>query len=260
MKAILTLAQMTIQLGQPQRNFDLAAAAADEAAHRGTHLLVLPELWSTGYDLQNGHPHAHTNLHLMTQMDQLAKDRRMYIGGSLLLEGADGQLYNTFVLHAPEGSHTSMYQKIHLFRLMDEEKWLQPGSQLVKVPSPWGLIGLAICYDLRFPEMFRRLALEGVQMVLLPAEWPLRRIEHWKILMRARAIENQMFFSAVNTVGQIGDETFGGSSAIISPWGETLAEADSSCASLITAEIDLDSVSEVRSRIPIFADRRPDIY
>jgi predicted amidohydrolase len=143
---------------------------------------------------------------------------------------------------------------------MDEDKWLQPGTQLICTDFQWGKAGLAVCYDLRFPEMFRKYALKGTRLVFIPAEWPAARVSHWSTLLRARAIENQMFVVGVNCVGKIGNETFGGSSTIISPWGETIAEANNQDEQLITAEIDLDQVDEFRMKIPVFEDRRPDIY
>lgn len=258
MKASISLAQMNILLGRPLQNLEIACAAVEEAARRGSSLLLLPELWSSGYDLSNGRLHAQTNRQILDRLQALATERKIFIGGSLLLEGDQG-IYNTFVLLSPDREPVT-YRKIHLFRLMDEEKWLQPGETPVRFSSTLGETGLAVCYDLRFPELFRGYALNGVQITLLVSEWPLRRIEHWKILLRARAVENQMFLAAVNSVGQTGDETFGGASAVISPWGETLVEGDSSSEALLTAEIDLDQVAEVRGRIPVFADRRPDIY
>lgn len=131
---------------------------------------------------------------------------------------------------------------------------------LLQIHAPWGETGLAICYDLRFPEMFRRYALDGVQTMIISAEWPLQRIEHWQTLLRARAIENQCFVIAANCVGQCGGENFGGRSAVISPWGEVLVEGQSDQPELLTVTFDTGQVDEVRRRIPVLIDRRPDLY
>jgi predicted amidohydrolase len=120
-------------------------------------------------------------------------------------------------------------------------------------------MGLTICYDLRFPELFRRYALAGAKLIFVPAEWPHPRLMHWQTLLRARAIENQLFVVACNRVGVVGKTHFCGHSAVIDPWGETIVEGDES-EMLLTAEIDLGLVDDVRQRIPIFADRRPEIY
>jgi predicted amidohydrolase len=112
---------------------------------------------------------------------------------------------------------------------------------------------------LRFPEVARRYALQGARLWLLPAQWPLRRIRHWQALLRARAIENQMFVAAVNGVGQSGRETFGGLSAVIEPWGEPVAEAGAG-ELLLTVEVDLSQADEARQRFPVLKDRRADVY
>jgi omega-amidase len=170
-----------------------------------------------------------------------------------------GRAYNAFALYDAAGSLLATYRKVHLFRLMDDEKWLAPGDRVELVETDWGLTGLGICYDLRFPELFRAYALRGARLVLLPAEWPSRRAAHWHTLLRARAIENQMFVAACNRVGESKGEHFGGGSAIIDPWGEAVIEAGSA-ETLLTAEIDLAQADAVRQRIPVFEDRRPDVY
>ena len=116
-----------------------------------------------------------------------------------------------------------------------------------------------ICYDIRFPELARKLALNGAQLLFVPAEWPHPRLHHWRTLLTARAIENQMYVIACNRVGRSGETSFFGHSMIINPWGEIVTEADEN-EQIVTAEIDLELVAKVRSTIPVFEDRRPDVY
>ncbi len=230
-----------------------------EAAHRQSALVLFPELWSTGYDLTNSGLHADKiDAGLFIKTSQLAARNRIYVGGSLL-ERDESNIFNSFVLFDPSGLLVARYRKIHLFRLMDEDKWLCAGDQLTYIPTPWAVTGLATCYDLRFPEVFRNFALHGVNMALISAEWPMARIDHWRTLLKARAIENQMFVIAANRTGISPSETFGGSSAIIDPWGQSILQADSE-EGLFTAEIDLDEVGRVRRQIPVLSDRRPDLY
>ena len=151
------------------------------------------------------------------------------------------------------------YTKIHLFQLMEEHRYLAAGDQLAIVDTKWGRFGLAICYDLRFPELFRSYALSGVKAVLLVAEWPHPRLAHWQILLRARAIENQMYIIACNRAGVSKDAHFCGHSCVINPWGEIVAEAEEHEELLVT-EIDMDKVDQVRAKIPVFADRKPEVY
>ena len=259
MKLNLSLGQMHVHLGEPEKNFERVREWTAEAARRGSALVLFPELWSTGYDLENWPKHAAPlGEGMFARLSALAKEHRIALGGSVL-EARDGKAYNSFALFDAEGQLTAAYRKAHLFRLMDEEKWLAPGDKLELVETEWGMTGLGICYDLRFPEMFRKYALGGARLILLPAEWPSRRAYHWQTLVRARAIENQMFVAACNRVGESKGEHFGGGSAVIDPWGEAVVEGGSS-ETLLTAEIDLDKVDEVRQRIPVFKDRRADIY
>lgn len=260
MELTISLAQMNVVLGQPQANFEQAADWIVEAARRGSTLVLFPELWTTGYDLQRAHELAQVNRALLLPgLQGLADTNNIAVGGSMLLE-EDGQVYNTFVLHQPGQNEPVRYQKTHLFRLMEEERWLSPGGWMQTAEGPWGKASLAICYDLRFPELFRRYALDGATMTMLCAEWPARRRDHWQTLLRARAIENQSWMVATNCVGLTGAETFGGRSAIISPWGETVAEASDSQPELLSATIALEQVEQVRKTIPVWQDRRPDLY
>ncbi len=256
----VSLAQMQIALGKPKQNFEQAADWTVEAARRGSHLILLPELWSSGYDLSAWRSYPSINEKIQERLQKLAREQHIWIGGSLLaLSGDLGR--NRFLLIPPEpNAQVIAYDKLHLFRLMDEQLWLDPGEHLQTVQVGPVKAGMAICYDLRFPELFRRYALDGVQLGLIPAEWPARRRDHWATLLRARAIENQMFVAATNAVGLTGGEDYGGCSAVISPWGETLIEGTQDRAELLTVEIDADEVQRVRQHIPILTDRRPDIY
>jgi predicted amidohydrolase len=189
----------------------------------------------------------------------LARQHKVAILGSCLSLLGEGKYGNTAVYFNNQGQLLNQYSKIHLFQLMDEHLYLTGGEKLSVVETEWGLGGLSICYDLRFPEIFRAYALSGAQMVFLPSEWPHPRLAHWQTLLRARAIENQMYMIACNRVGNSKNTDFFGHSCIIDPWGEIVVEAGES-EILLTAEIDLGKVDAVRAKIPIFADRRPELY
>jgi predicted amidohydrolase len=255
----IALGQMDIRLGDVSVNLAHARAWVAEAAQRGAQLIVFPELWATGYDLDHWQTHAAPlGAGLFAEIGALARAHRIAIAGSLL-EARAGRAYNTLTLYDADGQLAAVYRKIHLFRLMEEDQWLAPGEEPVLADGAWGRAGLAICYDLRFPELFRRYALGGARLLALPAEWPARRRAHWQTLLRARAIENQSFVIACNRVGASKGEVFGGGSAIIDPWGETLIEGDDQPA-LLYAELDLALVDDVRKRLPVWADRRPELY
>lgn len=250
---------MQFEFGQPEANLKRACEWIAEAARRGSDLVLLPELWASGYDLEHAHEYAQPlGTGLFARLSALAKKHNLAIGSSLL-ERNKGKIFNTFTLFDRHGETRAMYRKIHLFRLLDEEKWLNAGNELVTVDAPWGKTGLSICYDLRFPEIFRAYALHGVKLVLLVAEWPEKRINHWQKLLQVRAIENQYFIAAVNKVGRSQGSQLGGHSAIIDPMGEALVEGGINEV-LLTAEIDFKKVEETRRWMPVFDDRSPSAY
>jgi len=256
----LSLAQMPLCLGQPETNFSLVSQWTATAAQQGSDLVVLPELWSTAYDLEHWQQHANRlGEGMFARLSQLAQTHQIAIAGSLL-EERHGQAYNTFTLYDAQGKLRAVYRKVHLVPMLDEPRWLVPGDQLQIADADWGKTGLGICYDLRFPEMWRQYAVHGAQLFILPAEWPSRRSYHWQTLLRARAIENQVFVAACNRVGESKGEVFAGHSAVIDPWGEVLIEGNGETAELLTVDLDLAQVNQIRDLIPVFQDRRPELY
>ena len=157
------------------------------------------------------------------------------------------------------GVTTGIYRKMHLFSLLGEDRAFSRGDGWLLADTSLGKIGVIICYDLRFPELSRRLALEGAQIICVPAQWPKPRNEHWRTLLLARAIENQLFVIASNTCGVIGKLDFFGMSMIIDPKGNILAEATDK-ESEILADLDMGEMEEWRAQIPCFGDRRPELY
>lgn len=261
----ITLVQMDCTLGKPTENFKKAGLHIVEARRRRSNLVILPELWSTGYALDSAEALAAPisgrarSATWFGRFASLAKANCTWLTGSLLEKQADGRYYNCMPIYSPHGALVAAYRKIHLFRLMDEDKYLAPGEDTTMIDLPWGRMGMAICYDLRFPELFRRYALGGAQLVIIPAEWPCARQEHWRTLLRARAIENQCFIAACNRVGVSKGTEFCGRSAIINPWGEVIVEGGNE-EEILTATVDLGECTAARSHIPVFQDRRPELY
>lgn len=260
MQITLSLGQMDIRFGDPDANLLTVQRMTQEAKERGSDLILFPELWSTAYDLTQASRHA-SNLDsgLFAEIATLARQTGIYILGSTLSLLGKDRFGNTLTVFAPDGGLLADYSKIHLFRLMDEHQYLTAGDQPVTVDFPFGRAGLAICYDLRFPELFRSYALAGAGMAFLPSEWPQPRLAHWQTLVRARAIENQIFMFACNRIGADAHNQFFGHSLVVDPWGEVLAEGGET-EELITLTVDFSKIEEVRSKIPIFGDRRPEVY
>ena len=267
--AVLTiaLAQMDIATGQPEANLAQVRDFAAQARDAGADLLLLPELWLHGYDLERAEEWAAPLGEAgFAHMAALAREFGLYLAGSLLEQHAGGgsgepgrAISNTAVLYAPDGVLLGAYRKIHLFRLMQEPRYLTPGDHATLCPTPWGPVGLAICYDMRFPELFRAMALAGAVIFLVPAQWPVRRIEAWLLLARARAVENELIVAACNRVGDDGQVTFPGRSCVVDPWGHALVEGDDQ-ERLLIARADLREVRKARRYLTVYEDRRPEAY
>ena len=265
MKLIVSMAQMAVINSNPEENLRKGESFIAEARHRGSDLICFPEMWTTGFDWAGNERMAAEHEKVIERVAAMARDHKIWINGSMLALNEEGRVSNTSILFNAAGERAGIYRKTHLFSFSHEDKHMAPGRSLTVVDTPWGRAGFSICYDLRFPELFRTYALKGAQMVFSPAAFPYPRLEHWKILLRARAIENQMFVIAVN---QVGSEDFGphgvvtyfGDSVIIDPWGRTVAEAGEMAETLLTATIDIDQVNEVRSRMKVLSDRRPELY
>jgi predicted amidohydrolase len=256
----VSIIQMDIQFGEVSANRERAEKLIRQAASAGTDLVLLPELWTTAYDLERIDQLSDSNgQQTIEQMARLAKELNIHILAGSVADKRNGQVYNTTYLFNRQGEPVTSYSKLHLFRLMDEEKYLQAGSGAGQIEVDGMTCGTMICYDLRFPELSRQLALSGAKVLFIPAEWPHPRLHHWRTLQMARAIENQMYVISCNRVGKVGETEFFGHSMAVDPWGEILLEADDR-EGIHHVEIDLSLVDEVRKRIPIFEDRRPDVY
>lgn len=260
MHLTISLAQMTIALGNPEANLARAQDMIAEAATAGAHIVVFPELWTTGYDLLNAARYAtRLNQGICSHLAKLASQHKIAVLGSSLTVIETGHTGNTATLFTADGKLIGIYSKVHLFPLMDEPLFLTAGKYPGLAETSWGRVGLAICYDIRFPELFRLYAVHGALLTFVMAEWPTVRIDHWQALLRARAIENHMYIVACNATGTTGDTAFCGHSCIIDPWGNVVVEADMSD-KLVTATIDTNTVYEAREKMPVLTDRAPEVY
>lgn len=255
----IALAQIDLVLGDAAKNLATARAKIAEAKSRGADIVVLPELWSSAYDLEHAAAHASPlDAGMFATMADAAREHQIAIVGSLL-ESRNHRIYNTATLFDARGKRAGAYSKLHLVPMLDEDQFLAGGDDAPVFDASFGRFALGVCYDLRFPELWRHYALDGAKIAFIPAEWPSRRLAHWRTLLPARAIENQMFFVGCNRVGTSKGETFGGHSMIVNPWGEVLVEGDDREV-LLVAPIDLAMVDDVRARVPVFRDRRADVY
>ena len=249
--------QFNLQLGDVDANIESALAGIEQAAASGAQIAVLPEMWSTGYDYRHLAGLSERTPEVIERLCEVSTATGMVLVGSLP-EKQSEKLYNMATV-IDKGEVQGVYRKLHMFSTMGEDRFLSPGDSTLVLDTSVGRIGVAICYDLRFPELFRRMALDGAELICVPAEWPKPRQEHWRTLLRARAIENQLFIAAANCCGIQGKLDFFGMSLLISARGEVLAEAGETD-TVLNATFDRQEMATYREQIRCFTDRRPEIY
>ncbi|MDD2580621.1 MAG: carbon-nitrogen family hydrolase [Desulfuromonadaceae bacterium] len=249
--------QFNVKQGDVDANLAYVREALSRVAAQGANLVVLPEMWSSGFAYRDLNQLALLTAGIVEELLPLSRELKLVIVGSMPEPNGD-KVFNT-VYVADNGTLAGVYRKIHLFSLLGEDRAFSGGDSWLLADTSIGRIGVIICYDLRFPELSRRLAVEGAQVICVPAQWPKPRQDHWRTLLRARAIENQLFVVACNACGMIGKLDFFGMSMIIGPKGELLAEAGESEGEII-APLDMQEMDDWRGQIPCFNDRRPDIY
>ena len=249
----LSLGQISIEIGQPLKNLDKAVTMVRSAAAYHSRMILFPELWTSGYDLANSEKYALINAEIEIQLQALAEELNIIIGGSYITADSSG-FHNTFkLIHPGQKQEHPYYNKIHLFRLLAEDQWFIPGQKPTTIEYPWAKTGLSICYDLRFPEFFRNLALRGAGLFSAPAAWPLARAEEYRLFCRARAAENRAYLISANWADS-GDGEYGGGSLIADPYGRILAQCGAG-EGLALAELDTELLRGGLTFNPL-ADRR----
>lgn len=252
--------QLNLAFGNPKENFRKVEEKIRKAAMLNAEIVVLPEMWNSAYDLTRLEELADVNgEETKSLLTRLAKELHIHIIGGSVSTKKENHFFNTMYIVNNTGELIAEYDKAHLFKLMDEHLYLEAGASKNIFTLSDVEMGGVICYDLRFPEWFRVHSSAGAKVIFVPAQWPATRVDHWKILLQARAIENQCFIVAVNRVGEDPNNSFNGNSMVIAPWGEVLwVGADEETIGLV--DINIEEVEEVRKRIPVFKDRRVDIY
>jgi omega-amidase len=251
--------QMNILPGDPKTNRRHMRELAVRALDGGARLVLLPEMAAPGYDLPNLSRLAEPiDGDTAQAMSALAAQYHAYVAWGMAER--DGEpFHNTLALAGPDGNLLARYRKTHLIPLLDEPDYFTPGDEVVVVPTEFGTLGLSICYDLRFPGLFQRMAAMGAEVFLLAAQWPQSRAEHWRTLTTATALQNLAFVVTANGVGMCAGDPLAGRSVIASPWGERIAEAGDS-EEILYATLDLAQVAEARAKMPVFQGLRPDLY
>ncbi len=263
MKKKICLIQMDVLLDEPKKNYEKAVALMEKAMAEAPDVLVLPETLNTGF-----FPSPDEKLKALSDENgettkkvfgDFAKEHHVNIVAGSVSVLENDKVYNRSYVFDREGQVIASYDKIHGFSPMGETKSYVGGDSLVHFELDGIPCSMAICYDIRFCELIRTEALRGVDLFFLPAAWPLVRKEHWVTLSKARAIENQMYFCAVNECGKAGATQYGGNSLMISPLGEEMAHLGEG-EDMAVVEIDTDVIQGIRESINVFRDRRPELY
>lgn len=251
----------------PDENRARAISMVDEASRRGARLVVLPEAIVCLGDVQARKAAAEPlNGPTTKLLCEAAKRNGIYLVGGSFMEARQGQekVYNTSLFIGPDGNILSVYRKIHLFKIdvpgevvFDESEAVAGGEDVTVCESPYGIIGFSICYDLRFPELYRALSERGAMIITVPAAFAMKTgKDHWETLLRARAIENQVYVLASAQIGTKPDGTVCyGRSMIVDPWGTIVAQAQDS-ESVVMAELDMDHLARIRRLLPALENRR----
>ena len=231
----IALVQMDVVHGQPVENKKHVIEMLERALDDNPDVIVLPEMWNTGYALN--------------ELDGLADKHEK-----------DGKFYNTTYVYNKSGDLINTYSKVHLFGLMAEDQYMSAGSNESVFELDGVIAASVICYDIRFPEWVRTQMAQGAKVLFVVAQWPEPRVQQWEILLKARAVENQAFVVAVNRVGAGPDDIFSGHSMVIDPLGNVVLQTKEHEEGIFTADINLEEVDKVRGQIPVFEDRRTDLY
>ena len=257
----LGLLQFSPVSGDPDANLETVRSYFDRL-DRPIDLALLPENWPAGYGCRDAAERvAPRSPAILESLGKLARQQNCYLCGSMPWPSPNPKkCWNRAILIDPQGRSAAVYDKIHLFSMMKEDELMLPGNDWTLVETPWGRWGIVICFDIRFPELIRRLAIESMDLLLVTAQWPHPRFDHYRTLLRARAIENQCWVAAANRNGESGKLKFFGASMAVDPWGEVAVEMPEESSGWGFADLDFARINEVRSRLPVFPLRRPDVY
>lgn len=250
--------QFSIKPARVDENLATVEGALSELAKRDCQLAVLPEMWSCSFPYAVLQSMAERTPGLVSRLREIARGKRLVITGSLP-DAEDGKIYNTNYVIDSSGEVAGTYRKVHLFSLYNEHRHFGKGGAAPVFDTSIGKIGVMTCYDLRFPELARKMALAGAEILCVSALWPVARADHWSLFLRARAVENQLFVVGCNGCGSLEKIPWGGTSALISPSGTAIAEAGPGDQTIL-GRLPVREKEDFRNMIPCFDDRAPEVY
>ncbi len=252
----VALLQMDLAWEDVAENHRRARRLLETAAAQEARLAILPEMFSTGFSMEAEKIAQPPGGPSETFLRDAARELGLWVMASVP-EASGPRPYNMCIVASPAGT-AAKYAKIHPFSFAGEDKHYAAGGRVVTLEIEGARVTPLVCYDLRFPEPFRVAAAE-TDLFAVVANWPEPRREHWRTLLKARAIENQAYVAGVNRVGDGGGAHYSGDSALIAPLGETLAEGDDR-ERVLVCDVDPEKVAKLRARFPALQDRRPEAY
>ncbi|MHB1306691.1 MAG: carbon-nitrogen family hydrolase [Limisphaerales bacterium] len=218
-------------------------------------LVILPEMFATGFCLDVARTIEADPSPTRDFLAATACRHGVHLLAGMVRDAGDGRGRNEAILFSPSGQEMASFAKLHLFTPGGESEMHRAGNEVVTFPLEETTVAVFVCYDLRFPEVFRRAVRKGAEVFLVPANWPEPRIEHWICLLRARAIENQAFVVGVNRVGRDPSRNYPGRSLVVDPWGNVLLDAGNE-EGVFEWDLDLAALREWRKRFPALMDMR----
>lgn len=265
---IIALCQMKVSEDKKE-NLVKAEAMIREAVEKGAQVVALPEMFNCPYSNKYFREYAEDESgETVKRLSSIAKELGIYLIGGSIPEIEEDKVYNTCFSFDKQGGIIGRHRKAHLFDInvkggisFKESDTLTPGNEITLIDTDFGKIGVAICYDVRFPEMFRSMALSGAKLIVLPAAFNMTTgPAHWDLTMRARALDNQVYFAAVSPARDVeGPYQAYGHSCLVSPWGEFCGKTDS-LESIVFGRIDTDHIDSIREQLPLLKHRRPELY
>lgn len=254
----ISLLQWDTVWEDPGANFDVVRRLLEQTCEQDQpDLVCLPELFATGFtmNVENLSEPPEGPTHQFLQ--KMANEHNIYLQGSTLQQ-AGNRGKNMVYIFSPDGEEIAQYAKIHPFSFADEDRYYEPGDEVVTVDILDFTVCPVICYDLRFPSMFQKAVQAGADLFLVPANWPTPRLDHWETLLKARAIENQSYVAAANRTGSGNDLDYPGHSMLVDPWGEVIdvLPEDDRC---LTGQVNKSRLEEVRNSYPFLQDMRLEI-
>lgn len=269
-KLRIGLCQMMVVKSTKKENIDKARSMITEAAEKGAQIVSLPEMFNCPYNNKHfrEYAEAYPNGETLNMLSKSAKEKNIYLIGGSIPEIDNDKVYNTSFIFDNQGKLIGKHRKVHLFDIdikngvkFKESEVLASGKDITLFNTPWGKVGVAICYDIRFPEILRIMALKGAKVIFIPAAFNMTTgPAHWEILFKSRALDNQIYVAGISPARNINYSYVAyGNSLVTNPWGDIISKLDEKEGILIE-DLDLDYIDKVRESLPLLNHRREDIY